>query len=494
MIAQLIADQGIVPNSYEPYVPVNNFTYHFGFHAITAWFHWLTSYPIPRSVVLVGQIINAFVVPTTYLFTWRLFRSRSAGLIAALIVGLFSHMPALFVNWGRYTQLSAQILLPVLMVLTIETFNLHIKRVNAWLLVGIVAAGLFLVHIRIYIFYVMFAGLFFLGKLIRGWRKSDQIKRLLMASITIGITMFIIDAPWIWRLYNGFGTKVIEEVANGYQAQKHASYLAFRFQDMFSNGMHPGWYLMAALGGIWGIIKKEPYVWLLLTWVMSLFMAANLHVIGITPLFSNTIVIICLYLPIATLASYFISQLIAQLRPQLTRYYPQTSPGLQLVAIIMLVVIGSAGIKYITGLIAPQNSFVQSADLKAMQWIEYNVPQENSIFYIDMHFWTPELVHGLDGGYWIPLLTQRQTTVPAEVYGSDGTATYIKFINERARALSLANHTPEQFWQAIIKYNITHVYIGSRRTNLQPEFFLTYPTHFETLYSQDGVWIFKVIR
>ena len=494
MITQLIIDQGGVPSSYEPYAPISRFTYHFGFHTVAAWFHWLTGEPTPRSVVLAGQIINALVVPTIYLLAGRLFRNPVSGLIAALIVGLFSHMPVIFVNWGRYTQLCGQIVLPVLMILTIEALDLSKTRVSHWLLVGILGAGLFLIHIRVFLFFGIFAALLFGGKLVQAWPQPAQLKRLLVGSLTIGMTILVIDAPWIWRFYQGFGQKVVQVVSEGYQPTTQAAYLALDWRDLFRYGMRPEWYLIAGIGAIWGISKKEPYVWLLLAWTLALFGAANLHILGVTPLLSNTIVIICLYLPIASLAGYFFGQLLAKFSSLLSRLSAGTIRKLQAVATLIILIVMVVAAIYLTRLIAPENGFVQPADLNAMAWIEQNLPRDNVLFDIKTHFWTPEVAHGLDGGYWIPLLTGRQTIMPPQVYNSDGTPEYADFINQRARALTLANNTPEQLWQAIIKYDVTHIYIGSRKTDWGPEIFLTYPAHFDPIYSKDGVWIFKVIR
>ena len=41
-----------------------------------------------------------------------------AGLVAALAASLVSYFPAYYVSWGRYTQLTAMILLPAAIVCT----------------------------------------------------------------------------------------------------------------------------------------------------------------------------------------------------------------------------------------------------------------------------------------------------------------------------------------------------------------------------------------
>ena len=113
------------------------------------------------------------------------------------------------------------------------------------------------------------------------------------------------------------------------------------------------------------------------------------------------------------------------------------------------------------------------------------------LFYIKAHFWTPGVAHGLDGGYWIPYLTGRETIIPPQVYASDGSPEYASFINRRIRALMEAG-TPDQLWQVMKEYHITHIYIGSRPTDLLPEPFLEDPAHFGLVYNDDAVWIFQV--
>ena len=492
MITQLIVDGGIVPSSYRPYAPIDHFTYHFGFHAVSAWFHWLSGIPVPRSVVLVGQIFNALVVPTTYLLTRRLFQSQSAGVVAAVVVGLLSPMPALFVNWGRYTQLSGQILLPVLMVLTLLAFNPRTARRGLWLLAGIGAAGLFLVHIRIFLFYAVFAGLLFLRELLKNRHRLDLVRPILVNSLAMLGVMLVCDSLWLWRYLDGFGAMLIREISSGYHAQDYGSYFTIPIQEWLHSGMSAEFWIISAIGAVWGLMKKEESVWLIIVWVLCLLAAANLYLARIPPLFSNLIVMIYVYLPVAVLIGYLASQLI-DLGARLACKYLQITKLPNWIAVAGLVLIGVVGVRLTTGLIRPQDGFVRPADAEAMQWISENVP-DNALFYVKTHFWTPKVAHGLDAGYWIPLLAHRQTILPPQTYGSDGSAEYAGFINQRAYELALNGKTPDQVWQAIMKYGITHIYIGSRQTDLQPSVFLSYPTHLRVIYSRGGVWILEVVR
>ena len=120
IISQMIAEGGIVPESYRPYIAVDTFAYHFGFHSVVAFFHWITGMDVPQAVLVVGQILNALSVLSIYLLAHYLTKDRWAALASALIVGLLSVMPAYYVNWGRYPQLCGQVILPVAAVLTVK--------------------------------------------------------------------------------------------------------------------------------------------------------------------------------------------------------------------------------------------------------------------------------------------------------------------------------------------------------------------------------------
>src|SRR4029078_12670539 len=65
-------------------------------------------------------------------------------------------MSAEFVNWGRYTQLDGQILLPVAMVLYLIVLRTLKPDWRVLLLTALAFAGLFFSHYRIFIFGALF--------------------------------------------------------------------------------------------------------------------------------------------------------------------------------------------------------------------------------------------------------------------------------------------------------------------------------------------------
>ena len=97
-------------DSWEPYAPLITFTYHFGFHANIAFWHWFTGTPVPDSLIVVGQIHNTAALLLAYVLTNILTGDRRAGLWAAALTGFVNTMPVYYVNWGRFTQLTGQLI------------------------------------------------------------------------------------------------------------------------------------------------------------------------------------------------------------------------------------------------------------------------------------------------------------------------------------------------------------------------------------------------
>ncbi len=491
LIAQIIADTGQVPSSYEPYAPIHDFTYHFGFHAIVAWFNLLTGIPIPRSVVLVGQMINALVVPTTYVLAKRLWGKASIGLLAALILGLFSHMPAFFVNWGRYTQLTGQMLLPVVLCFYAFTLDQNKQPGRLIALTAIGAAGLFLTHNRISLFLLVLSGLYFIQKLWQERRVPNRWKSLLMKSLLIFTIAFLLDLSWIVNFTKVFGSQVADMVLDGYQIDRFGNYYAWGRQYLIEYGVRLELWILAGLGILLGAIRRDRNVLLLSLGSILLFTFSLTHVVGIPPLFSALIVFIWLYLPLGLLGAYLIDACIAWIQ----RRWPGmhlASRWIRLMTLLLLASITYAGVIKIRDITLPENGFVRAEDLTAIDWIRENTPEE-ALFYIATHFWTPVVAHGLDAGYWLPFLADRQTILPPQNYGSDGTQPYEDFINQRARELSQAD-TMESLHKVMLEYRVTHIYVGERPTHLSGEQFELCPQLFELQYHQENVWVYSVIQ
>ncbi len=117
MITRLIVELGGFPPTYAPFLNIQTANYHPGFHSQLAVFHWLSGMDIATAMLLFGQVLNALIVFSVYLFTTTFTEDKVAGVVAALVAGLFTPMPAYFTSWGRYTELVSLVMLPAAMAL-----------------------------------------------------------------------------------------------------------------------------------------------------------------------------------------------------------------------------------------------------------------------------------------------------------------------------------------------------------------------------------------
>ncbi len=489
LFAQIIVDTGQVPASYEPYAPIFNFTYHFGFHALTAWFHLLTGIPVPRSVVLVGQIVNALVVPTTYLLAKRLWGKTSMALLAALVVGLLSHMPAQFVNWGRYTQLTGQMLMPV--VLTLYLIVLESKK-RSWsviILTALSAAGLFLTHNRITLFLIVFGALFLIWNIWKERKSPNHGKSHILDTMLVAVIAITIDMPWLINFAEGFGKQAAGMLVNGYDAAIHGAYFSWDWQYLPEFGARVWILLLAGVGIVIGGKQRDLHTLILALGTSILLALSFTNTIGITPLFSALIVVIWIYLPLGLLSGYSLESIFSWVSAKWAT--TGISNRYLLVPLLLITLLASImGMFSVKDITLPENGFVRDEDLLAMAWIREST-KPDALFHISTHFWTPIVAHGLDAGYWIPYLADRQTTLPPQNYAVDGDKDFMALVNERARALSQAN-TMETLYSALTYFDVTHVYIGERPAYLQGELFTEFPSLFDLQYHQGNVWIFAV--
>ena len=198
MIAQLLVDNKGLFNSWLPYAELRTFTYHFGFHTLVAVFHWLTGLSLPAATLWTGQIINILAIVTLVPLANRLGRSRWAGVVSVLVAGLLSTMPQFYLNWGRYTQLTGQVILPVAVVLSFVYLEQRPTDRRLVAVLALILGGLALSHYRITIFAALFYIAYFLLR-----ARRDGARSLTLKIAWIGLGAIALCLPWLVHLSSG---------------------------------------------------------------------------------------------------------------------------------------------------------------------------------------------------------------------------------------------------------------------------------------------------
>jgi hypothetical protein len=490
MIAQLIVDNGGLFSSWEPYVPLKSFTYHFGFHTTVAFFHWLTRTDIIRSVIVVGQALNALAVLTLYPLAVKLTKSSWAGVIAALVGGFLSPMPMYYVNWGRYTQLAGQVILPLIIIFTLEALEREGRNYKLLALATISLAGLALTHYRMVLFYLCFLFPVFVCQICQ---RKQNISETIFRIASIGLASLILVSPWVWNTLSGYLPRILKSFLTKWRPTKFLQ----EYNVIGDVSFFISYYLIAlsALGSILGLINRKKGIFFTIAWVALLFLMANPYALRLpgTGVVNNFTVLIAIYIPTSILSGYLLGSLVekAQIKWSKARYG----------AILLLFVIASISARNQISLISPFHKLVTKADEEAMTWIRENTPLEAKFLVNSFFAYGGSVIVGSDGGWWIPLLAGRKNTVPPLNYGSEmgWEPDYLVQVNELARRVQGADMDDPEVLELLRQKGITHIYIGQRqgRVNyngeavLRPDELKKSP-HYEVVYHRDRVWIFAL--
>jgi len=496
MVAQLIVDNGGLFDSWLPYAPLKTFTYHYGFHTAVAFLHWLTGTDMPRSVLLVGQLLNALAAFTIYPLAIRVTGNRWVGLVAVLTAAVLSPMPGFYVNWGRYTQLAGQVILPVALWLTWEMADyarLDWKRVG---LAVIAVAGLALTHYRVILFYMAILLAWWLTYfLFSKGRRIQWLSSLGRLGLLGALAIFAIS-PWLAHTVSSrLAHQKIDMAAQGHKNDFIRNEYN-RFHDI-RNFMPTPMLGVIGVGFLFSLVRKRALAFFVLLWVVFLFLLANPYLLDLpgTGIVNNFAVYISLYIPGAIVVGYGVVSVVEYGR----RYWH----GLPWV--FGLLVLGGSlwAARIHANMVEPENfMLVTPTDERAMAWIRANTSPDAK-FLVNGYFgYGGSSVLGADGGWWIPLLGGRENVIPPLTYVSEtpilsGYSPQVHNLVAQIQASDLS--TPEGL--ELLKHNdITHIYIGQREGRvgsaaiplLSAETLLS-SSHYEAVYHEDRVWIFEVL-
>jgi len=141
----------------------------------------------------------------------------------------------------------------------------------------------------------------------------------------------------------------------------------------------------------------------------------------------------------------------------------------------------------------PIYSFLTVPDLQAFDFIKKELP-DDAKFMVNLYRFpfSDILMVGIDAGYWIPLLTDRQTVVPPMAFT-------IERVNDpeypdNLRKLEGLNGrlTTDEGLKLLAKEGVDYVYVGAQGGSINPEELLKSP-YFRVVYEDESVYIFEVL-
>ncbi len=495
MMAQLIVDNGGLFDSWLPYAPLKSFAYHYGFHTAVAFFHWLTGMDTPRSVLIVGQLLNALAAFTIYPLAVRLTGNRWVGLVAVLTAAILSPMPGFYVNWGRYTQLAGQVILPVALWFSWEMADyprLDWKRLG---LAVLTVAGLALTHYRVILFYAAIIPAWWLVYFVfTKQRRPNWLRSLGRLGLLGGLALLII-APWIANVVSSrLAQQQLTIVTQGDKRDLfRTDYSRFRnVQNIIPMQM------LAAIGVgfLVSLVRKRTLAIFVGLWVGVLFLLANpdlLHLLG-KGIVDNFAVLISLYIPASIMVGYGAVSV-----AQYARLYWGGAPW-----VMGVLVLGASlwAARIHMDMVEPANfMLVTPTDERAMAWIRANTPPDAKFLINGFLAYGGLGVMGADAGWWIPLLAGRENTIPPLTYVSETpfSPDYPRQVHTLMALLDASDLSSPTGLATLKENDITHIYVGQREGRvgnpgeplLPVETLLAIP-YYEPVYHEDRVWIFRV--
>jgi hypothetical protein len=512
-MTQLILDNGGLFHSWEPYAPYSSLTVQYGFAGSAARLAWLTGLNAVKATLLAGQLFNGLAVLALYPLAHRLAEGqRWAGLAALVIAGLLSPLPGFYVNWGRYAQLTSQVILPVAAWLTWELLRQAAPPSDAastrstldaprsMFLAALSIAGMSLAYYKMPFYFVpLMAALLMVWGLPAwrlDWRRWLRGLGLLLGAAVLSAVLFL---PWGLRLT---GSQLAGTVEASAAVSRPLQRVLIDYAFWKDAWVYPylTWpvTLLAGLGLLWGFFRRQWGRVALGLWALILvsFYALSLLRVPIAGLIKTFDVVIALYIPAAWLGGALLADLIAawQARPALRRL-----PALPL-ALLAAAVWGAWSQ---ARLLEPNNyAFITRPDNQALAWIRKHTPTEARFLVESFRIYNGVTAVGGDAGWWLPLIARRANTMPPQyalLNEQPDPPSYTKDVVQLVANLEQTPPNTPEGLALLCRAGVTHVYIGQRLGLVgfisyqlfSPQALLESPA-FELIYRQDGVYVFAL--
>jgi len=481
LLIRVSIEHGAAPLSLRPYLPVDELTYHWGYHVTMATLAQMAGMDrpekLPALMLWSGQTMSALMVPAYAALAVRLWRRPIAGAAAGLVVGLASVMPAYYVSWGRYTLLTGMLMLPAALI-ALDTVRRNPGLASAALL-AVLLAGLSLVHFVVFALTLAACAALLLTTTHGSfWRRT---------AIWMGVALagaLTITAPWIVLLASralpGTGSSAMHIAGN-------AGYNALPL-ELLRAGTNQ---ILLALGGIGALLtlwqRQRAAIWLII-WCATAVLLANPVVVGLPYLsfITNEMLTITMFAPLAMLIAGGAAAIDARAPRGGWRRFAWHLGAVALAAGVML-----WGVNQWRTIVRPDTVLAGRADLEAITWAARATPPD-ARFVVGTRGWLYDVDRGADGGWWLLPLAGRQVSTPPVIYnyGAPADVAAIKRDTSWLRDRS-ASASAEELAAFMRERGYTYVYAGERPGAICADALRTAPM-FEHVYEHEGIVIFHL--
>ena len=495
IISQLIVDHHGLFTSWEPYAELTSFTYHFGFHSLVAAFHWMTGMEMSQAVLWTGQLVNVLSLLVLVPLANRLGGNRWAGVIALTVAGLLTSIPQIYANWGRYTQLTGQVILVVFVYVCWIFLRDHVDRPPMAGLSAGLLAGLALTHTRILILALTFLLVYFIAYL-----RTSGFIRLIKPILLISLISLLIFLPWLIRILPGTITQLLVAQVTTPASQLSAS--ATQAEEFFQYTRLIPTYLWLLSGAalLLGLWRRDKMLLLFCGWWLAVILVGYPHWIGLpgSGIVGGFTVMIAAYIPVGLLVGYGISLGFELLSSRVPRPHLRSAMSIGFAVLILAAGLASFRLR-LNDVQVQESTLFTRGDQHAAEWIAANLPDDSLILVNAFLAYDNAVAVGSDGGWWLPFKARRAVTLPPINYTFEtGPApNYRQQVIEIPAAILEKGISDPEVQSLLDEHGVTHIYLGQQQGSvnyagppIQAEQLLALNSY-RQIYHEDRVWIFE---
>lgn len=460
-MAQLIVNAGGLPSSWEPYYRYTTFSLHFGFSSWVAFWMWVTGHDVLRATLILGQLANLAGLLALVPLAVKLSRNTLwAGVLALIMAGLVSLLPGGYMNWGRFPQLSGQILMPLALWLSWEALE---ARTHSWRVVGLaglVVAGAFFAYYRMGLYYAAFFGV--VG-LVLAWQNRAGPHRWAWVVRVVGIAALagLCILPWAVNLAsNPLGNAVGRAATQTRWLDWELITNEYRlWERVFDFTVLPVWWL-AIPAWLWAGLRRQVHI---VGLGVATLVAASIPALQLitVPGLESFAIIIFLYVPLSIIFGSGAVDFWHWLQPQATwlRW------GARLALVVAVAWAAVPGVWQQITILQTRFVLVTRPDVRAMAWIRANVPAEANFLIQAFVIRGGTDSVGADAGWYIPLLAQRSNHLSPQYARWEKSTTPNYSRSQRETVMLVYQHGVRSpvTWQRLCELGMTHVYSGQGR-------------------------------